>query len=183
MTSMFACNTNHNFRHQVSRPSLRANGSRECAPDERPREAIQLSFLLRYGLLRCARNDDGTHLRDLAACFARGLACSFGPLNSEGAGNAGRPMRPIAACAMIVVGRTRVVRSHRKRPAFPAQWFTAYNALYPVTGLFATVAPEKLASRELDASAGASGPHDFAVRLTRRSSKAHQRPPHPVPRP
>jgi hypothetical protein len=30
--------------------------------------------------------------------------------------------------------------------------------------LFATVAPKKLASWELDASVGASGPHDFAVR-------------------
>ena len=32
-------------------------------------------------------------------------------------------------------------------------------------GFLATVAPEKLASHELDASAEASGPHDFAVRL------------------
>src|ERR1700682_310300 len=54
------------------------------------------------------RNDDWIQLHDLAACFARGLACSFRPLQSEGAGNAGRPMRPIAACAIIVVERTRV---------------------------------------------------------------------------
>jgi hypothetical protein len=40
------------------------------------------------------RHDLQTQFRDLAACFARGLACSFGPLNSEGAGNAGRPMHP-----------------------------------------------------------------------------------------
>jgi hypothetical protein len=32
--------------------------------------------------------------------------------------------------------------------------------------LFATVIPEKLASQELDASVGASGPHDFAVRIS-----------------
>jgi hypothetical protein len=31
-------------------------------------------------------------------------------------------------------------------------------------GFLATVALKKLASRELDASVGASGPHDFAVR-------------------
>jgi hypothetical protein len=30
-------------------------------------EAIQLSFLSRDGLLRCARNDGKTHLRDPAA--------------------------------------------------------------------------------------------------------------------
>src|ERR1700730_302730 len=37
-------------------------------------------------------------------------------------------------------------------------------------GFLATVIPEKLASQELDASVGASGPHDFAVRVSRRSS-------------
>jgi hypothetical protein len=51
---------------------------------------------------------------------------------------------------------------------------TVSFALSPVTGFLATVAPEKLASQELDASVGASGPHDFAVRLTRHSSKALQ---------
>src|SRR5260221_13999571 len=32
--------------------------------------------------------------------------------------------------------------------------------------------PAKVAFRELDTSVGGSGPHDFAVRITRRSSKA-----------
>jgi len=65
-------------------------------------EAIQLSFLLYDGLLRrfAPLNDGQTHFRDLAAGFARGFTGSFGPLRKEGAGNAGRPMRPIAACAM-----------------------------------------------------------------------------------
>jgi len=53
--------------------------------------------------------------------------------------------------------------------------------LSPVTGFVATVISEKLASRKLDASIGASGPHDFAVRDLRCSSKAHLRPPHPIP--
>jgi len=34
------------------------------------------------------------------------------------------------------------------------------------SGFFVTIAPEKLASQELDASVEASGPHDFAVRLS-----------------
>jgi hypothetical protein len=59
---------------------------------------------------------------------------------------------------------------------------TVSFVLSPVTGLFVTVIPEKLASRKLDASAGASGPHDFAVRDLRCSSKAHPRPPHPAVR-
>src|SRR6266446_5905285 len=45
--------------------------------------------------------------------------------------------------------------------------FTAYFVLSPVNGSFATVAPEKLVSQELDASTAASGPHDFAVRVGR----------------
>jgi hypothetical protein len=44
--------------------------------------------------------------------------------------------------------------------------FTAYNVLSPVIGFLATVIPEKLASHELDASVEASGPHDFAVRIS-----------------
>jgi hypothetical protein len=32
------------------------------------------------------------------------------------------------------------IQVQREHPAFPAQWFTAYNALSPVTGFLATVA-------------------------------------------
>jgi hypothetical protein len=49
------------------------------------------------------------------------------------------------------------------------------------TGFLATIISEKLASQKLDASIGTSGPHDFTVRITRCSSKAHPRPPHPIP--
>jgi hypothetical protein len=61
--------------------------------------------------------------------------------------------------------------------------FTAYIVLSPARpGLLVTVIPKK---RELLANLtpaiGASGPHDFAVRFTRRSSKAHPRPPLPAP--
>jgi hypothetical protein len=66
-------------------------------------------------------------------------------------------------------------------PAFPAQWFYGFLRALPGDRLVVTVAPKKLASQELDASAGASGPHDFAVRNLRRSSKALSRPPHPIP--
>ena len=50
---------------------------------------------------------------------------------------------------------------------FMRSGFTAYFVLSPVNGSFATVAPEKLSSQELDASTATSGPHDFAVRVTR----------------
>ena len=49
---------------------------------------------------------------------------------------------------------------------------TVSFVLSSVTGLIVTVAPKKLASQELDASAGASEPHDFSVRDLRCSSKS-----------
>jgi hypothetical protein len=117
--------------------------------------------------------------------------CKRLPSNgTEGAGRSqeGRrenrvPAAPIAPCAK---GSKHTVVDHRftGTPGFPrAMVLTAYFVLSPVTGLFVTVAREKLPSRELDASTGASGPHDFAVRDLRCSSIAPSRPPHPIPRP
>ncbi len=59
--------------------------------------------------------------------------------------------------------------------------FTAYSALSPVIGFLVTVAPKKLASRELDASIEASEPHDFAVRIRavrQRRIRVHRSLPH-----
>src|SRR6202166_1254854 len=90
-------------------------------------------------------------------------------------------MRPQAAYAMVVVERTRVVRSHRFHPAFPAQWFTAYIALSPATGSFATVA-RGVASTNLTP---ASGCQDHTTSPSASGAlvlKRHPRPPHPAPR-
>jgi hypothetical protein len=43
---------------------------------------------------------------------------------------------------------------------------TVSFVLSPVTGLFCHRHPRKPGFRELDASVGASGPHDFAVRFS-----------------
>jgi hypothetical protein len=45
--------------------------------------------------------------------------------------------------------------------------------------LIATVV--SVSSRQLDASVGASGPHDFAVRISSVRQKKLRRPPHPAP--
>ena len=93
------------------------------------------------------------------------FARNFLALQSEGAGNAGRPMRPLP----------------RVRGIPRAMVLTAYFALSPATGLFCHRHPRNC-FRELDTSVGASGPHDFAVRVSALRPKAHQRPPHPAPR-
>jgi hypothetical protein len=101
----------------------------------------------------------------------------------EGVGNAGCPVHPQPRVRMVVINAHEYSqRVHRNRPAFPhAMVLTASFELSLVTGSFATIA-RGIVFHELDASVGASGPHDFAVRV-RATSKAHPRPPHPASRP
>src|SRR6195256_83735 len=131
----------------------------------------------------------------------------------EGVGNAGCPLHPRPRVHFVLVESTRVTTSTPEQPAFPhAMVLTAYVVLSPVTGLFChrhlaisgSSAPGRadLPSAKLDASVGASGPHDFAVRsnISRQRagdrSQVHKnppcdpiarktlpRPPHPSPRP
>ena len=111
----------------------------------------------------------------LRPSFAR----SFLTLMIRGRGEDRVPIAPMGPVQKKHGGRT--TGSTGITPAFPAQWFTAYTALSPVTGFLATVAPGKLASRELDASNGASGPHGFAVRVgavRQKRIRVHRIPPH-----
>jgi hypothetical protein len=72
---------------------------------------------------------------------------------------------PAVPCAMVDSGRTRAYRFGGNTPAFPAQWLYGLYEFAPVTGFLATVIPGKfLLPLRLDASTGASGPHDFTVR-------------------
>ena len=120
-------------------------------------------------------------LRDLATCCARGLhfVC---PLENRGR----REDRVRAAPAVSrAIAHRKSAHEHTGsaetlRPSL-RNGFTAYFVLSPVNGSFATVAPEKLASQELDASTAASGPHDFAVRFSHPRQSWHPRPPQPVP--
>jgi hypothetical protein len=123
--------------------SLRAQGRRKSMPRSRATHGHGFEFQI-AGRHRI-------HVRDLAAHCARVLAFTFRPLQSEGAGNAGRPMRPIAACAEIVgrehtrwSGHTGIARHS------PRNGFTAYFVLFPAIGFFVTVTPEKLASHGLE---------------------------------
>src|SRR3954469_7190570 len=95
------------------RPSLRAERSN---PSGRIRK---------HGLLRrfAPRNDVDTCLRDLAACWTRGLPSNFHPLQSEGAGKTGGALHPRSRVQDWVKKRTRAYRFSGGSPAFPAQWF------------------------------------------------------------
>src|SRR5271168_898095 len=122
-----------------------------------------------------------TRLRDLAARFARVFGEVSSTLQSEGAGNAGCPMHPQPRVRFVVGVCTRVFTAEAPETSgIPhAMVLTAYIALSPGTGLSC---PRRSRSklRDLNASVGASGPHDFAVRLKRVRLTRHQRPPHPA---
>ena len=183
----------YRFRH----PSLRANGSRECAPDDRLREAIHLTAVpvvrwiasSQVLLAMTWRHFDSnfkqqTHIRILAAPCARGLRFVVPPKGGS------RECRMHAAPAVPCAKETR--KSHTSiqgsggDPTFPAQWlYDLYRAHPGVSGVLAPVASRKLALRPgwafappkgLTPTTEASDPRDFAVRF----STARQHAPRPL---
>ena len=106
-----------------------------------------------------------TQLRDLAAQFARVLPGTSRP-----------PFRGRRECRAPDAPDSRVCnecgRAHTRSSGHtgitrhsPRNGLRLISCSPRRPGFLATVAPEKLASQELDASVGASGPHVFAVRL------------------
>ena len=101
------------------------------------------------------------------------------PSSFEGTGNAGRSMRPIAACALVTNKLTRVSQVTPESPGIPhAMVYGLLRALPGAPGFLATVACAT--SRRLDTSVGVSGPHAFSVRIRRPRQKHRPRPPHPA---
>ena len=94
---------------------------------------------------------------------------------------------PGARCARSLVCKIKkhtsvVTTVTPETPGIPrAMVLTASFVLSPATGLCCH-RPLASFSRQLDASVGASGPHDFAVRVMRRSSVAPSRV-HRIPHP
>ena len=91
-------------------------------------------------------------------------------------------MRPIAARAMIAIERTRdsQVTPEIARHS-PRNGFNGFLRALPGDRAFLPPSPAA-SSRELDASVGASGPHDFAVRFgaIRQERQSIHRIPHPT---
>jgi hypothetical protein len=91
-------------------------------------------------------------------------------------------MHPWSAQNAVVFHRFTGLNRHSLRSGF-----TAYFVLSPVTALYCHRRQRDAKHhRQLDASFGASGPHDFAVRndAVRPAQKARAtsfRPPHPAP--
>jgi hypothetical protein len=92
----------------------------------------------------------------------------------EGVGNAGCPLHPQSRVHFVLIERTRATTSTPESPDVPARnGFNGFlralpgdHACLPPSpadkSCLSPVGPTRL--RKLDASVGASGPHDFAVR-------------------
>jgi hypothetical protein len=111
--------------------------------------------------------------------------CKFrSPLENRGRREDRVRAAPAVSCAQVDKKTHMSIQVQRKQSGLPCAMVLQLIPCSPRRdhSLFVTVAPEKRELPEnLTPAIGASGPHDFAVRFTRCSSKAHRRPPLPAP--
>ena len=114
----------------------------------------------------------GIQFRDLAALIARGLHLRLPSSILRAQGRPGACCTRGLACDLRKQNCTRAYRAAGTLRPSLRNGFTAYFVLSPVNGSFATVAAQEINPTQLVASTAASGPHDFAVRSSLRSSVA-----------
>src|SRR5947208_4194481 len=90
-----------------------------------------------------------------------------GPLSEEGAGKAGRRLRPHHRVQKLGNNAHGFDRYSRDIPAFPAQWVYGLYVLSPGKRPFLPPLPAEENFRQRSARIAAPGPHDFAVRCER----------------
>ena len=154
---------------------MRRGGVKFRADAARRRGASTLPIQGRVGEL--------AQLRILAARCARVLQNSFAP-KKEGRREDRVRAAPAVSCAKVDKKTHMSIQVQRKQSGLPCAMVLQLIPCSPRRdqSLFVTVAPKKREPlANLTPAIGASGPHDFAVRFTRPSSKAHRRPPLPAP--
>src|SRR5450755_3097009 len=96
------------------------------------------------------------------------FARNFLTLQSEGAGNAGRSMRPQPRMQNKNEHTSVVTTVTPETPGIP--YAMVYDLFRALPGDRACLSPSLAVTRKLDAGVEASGPHDFAVRSQHRTS-------------
>jgi hypothetical protein len=136
------------------------------------------------GFLDSSNNDTThTHFHILAARCARVLPTTSRPKKERAQGRPGARCTRGLACQDAHSKTHTSIQVQRKQSGLPCAMVLRLISCSPRRDL-ACLSPSSrriLLLRNLTPATGASGPHDFAVRLTRCSSKAHPRPPLPAP--
>jgi hypothetical protein len=160
---------------------------RACGVTSTPRPLGLTALSLEYWVARSSRamttGGNGASFQTAAlfarhtAAFSRHDASEFCETIAPSGKQRARGMpgaqctRSLVCAGVVEYAHEYSQRRHRKHPAFPTQWFYGLYVISPGTGLSC---PRHLSGncfpRKLSASVGAPGPHDFAVRLARRSS-------------
>ena len=149
---------------QTQQPSLRAKRSNPC---NNRKERLDC-----FGA-HAPRNDVKMWVHIPAARYARVVYGSFAPKRAWGMPDA--QAHPQPRVGKIETTRVSPPRSRRLHPAFPhANGFNGFLRALLGDRAFLPPSSAEVAFRQLDASIGASGPHDFAVRLSMHSSRAPQ---------
>jgi hypothetical protein len=129
--------------------------------------------------INCNETAEKTHPHILAASCARVVPEPL-PLKQRAQGKPDARRTRSLACEMNKA-HEQVTTGLPRLPGFPcAMVLTASFALSPVTGL-SCHRHQRNYFHQLDASVGASGPHDFAVRVSAFRQARHPRPPHLLP--
>jgi hypothetical protein len=145
--------------------------------------ASSLALLAMTGLCRIQlSNSERMCVRILAARCARALRRFSPSRRTRGRRESRMRAAPAVSCAKCTKesAHEHTGSAENIRPSL-RNGFTAYNALSPVNGLCCHRRHADRSTR-LDASVGASGPHDFAVRVSHARQSQHLRPPHPTAR-
>ncbi len=146
----------YGFRARASRAPRNDDG-RMCRNSEARAPRSRGAIRPRFDLERCPPNKQRAQGRPGARC-TRGLVCKIVRRNAHEHTGSAETLRPS-----------------------PRNGFTTYIALSLATGLSCHHRLTGLDRTRLDASVGASGPHDFAVRVSavrQRRISVHRIPPH-----
>jgi hypothetical protein len=133
--------------------------------------------------IRATRWRTMTNIGNPATRRARVLQIHFAPKTRGRREDRVRAAPAVSCAKMHLAKRTRAYRFSGGNPAFPARWFySLFRALPGETGLcLSPSSPRSLLLKNLTPATGASGPHDFAVRISRARQSQPSRPPLPAP--
>jgi len=162
------------------RPNRQARRAAVKVPPSREGLCVRDKYLLiQFSNSACLQ----TQPRDLAARCARALRRLPPSITTRGRRESRVRAAPAVSCANMHKKTHTSIQVQRRHPGLPCAMVYGLLRALPGERLFLPPSSARsFASRELDASTAASGPHDFAVRAACVRLSQAPRPPHPTAR-